>query len=99
GSGGLHAHEQLNWLSSGFAVAMAFRMPGSSRVCPARAPLPMYIVSFDRPGAMLIDCVMSRVCSVSSQKPPAELSTQLTFWPSTDRSVIGTVLVWCALVK
>ena len=68
---------------------MAFKMPESSRVCPDKAPVPMYITRLDKPGAMPSACVMSKVCSVSSQVG----SLQLVLWVSTDLSVMGTLLV------
>src|SRR5580704_9174937 len=44
-------------------------------------------------GAMPSACVMSRVCSVSSQSRPARLSVQDVLVPSTESRVMGTLLV------
>ena len=81
GSAGLHVHEELNCAFSGFAVAMALKMAASVD--------PTYITRLDRPGAIPSACVMSRVCSVSSQNG----YTQLVLVPSVDKKVIGTLLV------
>src|SRR5262249_25286460 len=85
GSTGVHPHEQLNCAFSGLAVAMALKIAGSDD--------PTYIPRLDKPGAMPNAWVMSRVCSVSSQTPPAALYTQLVEVPSVDTNLTGTLLV------
>jgi hypothetical protein len=60
---------------------------------------PMYITRPASPGAMPIAWVMSSVCSVSSQFPPAFVSTHLVLVPSVDSSVIGTLLVCPTFLK
>ena len=52
---------------------------------------PIYSTKFDRPGAMPIACVISSVCSVTSQSPPARVSTQEVLVPSTESKVTGTL--------
>ncbi len=43
--------------------------------------------------------VMSSVCSVSSQLPPALVSTQEVLVPSVETRVIGTLLVWSGVLE
>ena len=54
---------------------------------------PTYITRLASPGAMPRACVMSSVCSVSSQRPPDLESTQLVLVPSAENNVTGTVFV------
>lgn len=51
---------------------------------------PTYITTLDKPGAMPRACVMSKVCSVSSQPWEARHAVEV---PSVDTTVIGTLLV------
>ena len=78
-------------VGSGLWVVMALMMAVSVE--------PMYTMRLARPGAMPMAWVMSRVCSVSSQLPPALVSRQEVLVPSVESRVMGTVLVWPALVK
>src|SRR5579863_2312944 len=82
GSAGLHVHDELSCAFSGLAVAMALKI--------AESPEPIYITRLESPGAMPSACVISRVCSVSSQ--PCALK-HVVGVPSTDFNVIGTLLV------
>src|SRR5580658_5435840 len=91
GSAGPQYHEQLNCAFSGLAVAIALKI--------AESVEPTYITRLDMPGAMPSACVMSSVCSVSSQSPPARESTQLVLVPSVESSVMGTLLVSPAFLK
>src|ERR1700688_3686901 len=84
GSAGLHVHEELSCAFSGLCVAIALKM--------AESVDPTYITRLDIPGAIPSACVISRVCSVSSQ-PKKRLYTQLVLVPSVERSVIGTLFV------
>jgi hypothetical protein len=96
GSEGVHSQEQLNCAFSGLAVAMALKMAESSIVCPVKAPVPMYTTRLDKPGAIPSAWVMSAFCSVSSQAGgPAKV--QVVLWVSTERRVMGTLLVWPTL--
>ena len=83
GSAGLHVHEELNCAFRGLAVAIELKM--------AESVDPTYITRLDIPGAMPSACVMSMVCSVSSQ--PCD-SRQLVLVPSVESSVMGTLSVW-----
>ncbi len=85
GSAGVQPHEQPMVVGSGLWVVMALMMAVSVE--------PTYITRLASPGAMPRAWVMSRVCSVSSQLPPALVYTQLVLVPSTESSVIGTLLV------
>src|SRR6201986_2416510 len=80
GSAGVHPHEQPMVVGSGLCVVIAL-MIGVSVA-------PTYIVRLASPGAMPSACVMSSVCSVSSQLPPARVSRQLVLVPSVDSSVM-----------
>ena len=73
-------------VGSGLCVVMALMMAVSVE--------PTYITRLASPGAMPRAWVMSRVCSVSSQLPPARVSTQEVLVPSVESSVTGTLLVW-----
>ena len=73
-------------VGSGLCVVMALMMAVSIE--------PTYMTRLERPGAMPIAWVMSRFCSVSSQLPPAALSTQAVLVPSVESRVTGTWLVW-----
>src|SRR5271169_3158880 len=84
GSAGVHVHEELNCPFNGLAVAIALKMAASLD--------PTYITRLDIPGPMPSACVMSRVCSVSSQPCDAR---QLVLVPSVDKRLTGTLLVWC----
>ena len=59
GSAGLQVHEGAQLRVQRLCVAMALKMAASVE--------PTYITRLDKPGAMPSACVMSRVCSVSSQ--------------------------------
>src|SRR5580704_2320534 len=85
GSAGVHPHEQPMVVGSGLCVVIALMMAVSVE--------PTYITRLASPGAMPRACVMSSVCSVSSQRPPARESTQLALVPSVESTVTGTVLV------
>jgi hypothetical protein len=60
---------------------------------------PTYMTRLASPGAMPIAWVMSSVCSVSSQRPPALVSTQDVLVPSVESTVTGTLLVCFAFLK
>src|SRR5271168_3911594 len=85
GSAGVQPQEQPMVVGSGLLVVMALMIAVSTD--------PMYITRLDSPGAMPIAWVMSSVCSVSSQSPPALESTQDVLVPSVESRVIGTLLV------
>src|SRR5277367_3736577 len=85
GSAGVQPHEQPMVVGSGLCVVIALMIAVSVD--------PMYITRLASPGAMPIACVMSSVCSVSSQSPPARVSTHEVLVPSVESSVIGTLLV------
>ncbi len=53
---------------------------------------PTYMIRLASPGAMPSACVMSSVCSVSSQLPPAVESTQLVLVPSVESERDGNVV-------
>src|SRR5580704_4736531 len=91
GSAGVQPHEQPIVVGSGLWVVMALMMAVSVE--------PTYMTRLARPGAMPMACVMSRVCSVSSQSPPARVSTQEVLVPSVERTVTGTLLVWPTFLK
>src|ERR1700723_3693127 len=78
GSAGVHPHEQPMVVGSGLCVVIALMIAVSVE--------PTYIVRLASPGAMPSACVMSSVCSVSSQLPLA--SVQLVLVPSVDSSVM-----------
>src|ERR1700733_8834814 len=82
GSAGVHPHAQPIVFGSGGCVVMAPILAVSVE--------PMYITRLARPGAMPMACVISNVCSVSSQPL---LARQLVLVPSVDNSVMGTALV------
>ena len=63
GSAGVQPHEQPMVVGSGLCVVMALMIAVSVE--------PIYITRLASPGAMPSACVMSSVCSVSSQSPPA----------------------------
>src|SRR5580692_10383037 len=90
-SAGVHPHEQPMVVGSGLCVVMALMM--------AVSVLPTYTTRLASPGAMPMACVMSRVCSVSSQSPPARESTQDVLVPSVESRVMGTLLVWPTFLK
>src|SRR5450432_600342 len=90
GSTGVHPHEQPIVVGSGLCVVIALIIAVSDD--------PTYTTRLASPGAMPSACVMSSVCSVSSQRPPATESTQATLVPSVENSVTGTVLVWPTFV-
>ena len=90
GSAGVQPHEQPIVVGSGLWVVIAPMMAVSRD--------PTYMVKLARSGAMPSDWVMSRVCSVSSQRPPALLSTQEVLVPSVESRVIGTLRVWPTFV-
>src|ERR1700733_13033226 len=85
GSAGVQPHEQPMVVGSGLWVVMALIMAVSVE--------PMYSVRLASPGAMPMAWVISRVCSVSSQSPPARLSVQAVLVPSVESRVMGTLLV------
>src|SRR5579871_238063 len=89
GSAGVHPHEHPIVVGSGLCVVMALMIAVSLD--------PTYITRLANPGAIPNACVMSSVCSVSSQRPPARESTQLVLVPSVESNVIGTVLVCLTL--
>jgi len=60
---------------------------------------PMYTTRLASPGAMPMAWVMSSVCSVSSQSPPALVYKQDVLVPSVESRVTGTLLVWPTLAK
>ena len=91
GSAGVQPHEQPMVVGSGLCVVMALMMAVSVD--------PTYITRLARPGAMPMAWVMSSVCSVSSQLPPALVSTQEVLVPSVERRVMGTLLVWPTFLK
>ena len=93
-SAGVQPHEQPIVVGSGLCVVMALMI--------AVSVFPMYTTRLASPGAMPSAWVMSSVCSVSSQLLRAlglVAATQLVLVPSVDNKVIGTLLVWCTLVK
>src|SRR6202167_1994473 len=90
-SAGVHPHEHPMVVGSGLCVVMALMMAVSVE--------PMYITRLERPGAMPMAWVMSRVCSVSSQSPPALESTQEVLVPSVESRVTGTLLVCPTFLK
>ena len=81
GSAGVQPQEQLSCFDSGASVVtvMALMM--------ALSVLPTYTYKPVMPGAMPSAWVMSRICSVSSQSPPALLSMQLRLVPSVEMPV------------
>src|SRR5271155_5069180 len=85
GSAGVQPHEQPIVVGKGLCVVMAEMIAVSVE--------PTYITRLASPGAIPRACVMSSVCSVSSQRPPARLSTQEVLVPSVESRVMGTVLV------
>jgi hypothetical protein len=78
-------------VGSGLCVVMALMMAVSVE--------PMYITRLESPGAMPMAWVMSSVCSVSSQSPPARESTQDVLVPSVESRVMGTLFFWPTLLK
>src|SRR5271163_2918563 len=76
GSAGVHPHEHPMVVGSGLCVVIALMIAVSND--------PTYTTKLDSPGAMPIACVMSSVCSVSSQSPPARESTHEVLVPSVD---------------
>ena len=88
GSAGVQPHEQPMVVGSGLCVVMALMMAVSVD--------PTYITRLARPGAMPMAWVMSRVCSVSSQRL---LAVQLVLVPSVESRVMGTLLVWSTFLK
>src|SRR3569833_1731130 len=85
GSAGVQPQEQPIVVGKGLWLTMALIIAVSLE--------PMYSVRLASPGAMPRACVMSSVCSVSSQLPPARLCTHEVLVPSVESSVIGTELV------
>ena len=85
GSTGVHPHEQPIVVGSGLCVVMALMIAVSVD--------PTYTTRLASPGAMPSACVMSSVCSVSSQNPAALESTQAVLSPvrgeQGDRHVVG----------
>lgn len=81
GSAGVHPQEQPIVVGSGLCVVMALMI--------AVSVPPTYTTMLASPGAMPSACVMSKVCSVSSQLG----ETQLVLVPSVESRVTGTVLV------
>src|SRR5580692_2966391 len=82
GSAGVQPHEQPMVVGSGLCVVMALMMAVSVE--------PMYMTRLERPGAMPRACVISRVCSVSSQAD----SLQLVLVPSVEMTEGVTGSVW-----
>src|ERR1700691_1441348 len=85
GSAGVQPHEQPIVVGSGLCVVIALMIAVSVD--------PMYITRLASPGAIPIAWVMSSVCSVSSQSPPALVSRQEVLVPSGESSVMGTLFV------
>src|SRR5208283_5940463 len=86
GSAGVQPHEQPMVVGSGLCVVIALMIAVSVD--------PMYITRLASPGAIPMACVMSSVCSVSSQSPPALVYRQLALVPSVESTVTGTLFVW-----
>ena len=87
GSAGVQPHEQLSCFDSGASVVTVIAL------IMAVSVFPTYTYKPEMPGAMPSACVMSRICSVSSQSPPDLLSTQLRLLPSVEMPVTVAVLV------
>ena len=84
GSAGLQVHEELRFNGKGEYVDIE-----PNKAVSLSSLTNTYTVV--RPGAMPPDCVMSRVCSVSSQPCDAR---QFTLLPSVETPVTAKVLVW-----
>ena len=89
GSAGVQPHEQPIVVGSGLCVVIALIIAVSVD--------PTYIVRLASPGAIPRACVISSVCSVSSQ-PRLRLYTHDVLVPSVESSVTGTLFVWCTFV-
>ena len=83
GSAGVQPHEQPMLVGSGLCVVIAPIM--------AVSVFPTYTTKLANPGAIPNACVISRVCSESSQPL---LCKQLVSEPSVENSVMGTLFVW-----
>jgi len=83
GSAGVQPHEQLSCFDNGASVVTVMALMIAVSV------LPTYTYSVVMPGAMPSDCVISRICSVSSQLG----EVQLRLVPSVEIPVTAAVLV------